>query len=74
MKVEYLTLPGWNTNTEEVRNFKELPENAQAYVYKIQELLGVPGNESSSISCTLLKVNGYTSKGSDFDIFILPAF
>ena len=50
MKVEYLTLPGWNTNTEEVRNFKELPENAQAYVYKIQELLGVPGNESSLIS------------------------
>ena len=46
MKVEYLTLPGWKTNTEEVRNFKDLPVNAQAYVYKIQELLGVPGKLS----------------------------
>ena len=43
VKVEYLTMPGWKTNTEEVRSFKDLPEKAQAYVYKIQELLGVPG-------------------------------
>lgn len=44
VEVEYLTLPGWNTNTENVRSFDDLPENAQAYVLKIQELSGVPGN------------------------------
>ncbi|KAL4238343.1 hypothetical protein ACF0H5_003053 [Mactra antiquata] len=42
VKVEYLTLPGWKTNTESVRSFNDLPEKAQAYVLKIQELLGVP--------------------------------
>lgn len=43
VKVEYLTLPGWKTNTESVRSFNDLPENAQKYVLKIQELLDVPG-------------------------------
>ncbi|KAL3874658.1 hypothetical protein ACJMK2_037640 [Sinanodonta woodiana] len=40
-EVEYITLPGWKTNTENVRCFKELPEEAQNYVLKIQELMGV---------------------------------
>ena len=44
VEVEYLSLPGWKSNTEDVRSFKDLPENAQNYVMKIQELMGVPGN------------------------------
>ncbi|KAK3608663.1 hypothetical protein CHS0354_042675 [Potamilus streckersoni] len=39
--VEYITLPGWKKNTENVRSFKELPKEAQNYVNKIQELMGV---------------------------------
>ncbi|XP_023221331.1 adenylosuccinate synthetase-like, partial [Centruroides sculpturatus] len=41
--VEYLTLPGWKECTENVRKFTDLPENAQQYVRKIEELLEVPG-------------------------------
>lgn len=36
-------MPGWKTSTEEVREFKDLPENAKNYVKKIEELLDVPG-------------------------------
>ena len=43
VEVEYLTLPGWKTNTEDVRRFADLPGEAQAYVRKIEELMGVPG-------------------------------
>ncbi|XP_014786575.1 adenylosuccinate synthetase [Octopus bimaculoides] len=42
VEVEYLTLPGWLTSTENVRKFEDLPENAQKYVRKIEELLNVP--------------------------------
>ncbi|KAL5008005.1 hypothetical protein ScPMuIL_013586 [Solemya velum] len=55
VKVEYLTFPGWMSNTEDVRKFSELPANAQKYVYKVQELIGVPvkwigvGKERESI-------------------------
>ncbi|XP_052271930.1 adenylosuccinate synthetase-like [Dreissena polymorpha] len=42
VEVEYLTLPGWKTNTEDVRKFADLPGEAQAYVRKIEELMGVP--------------------------------
>lgn len=37
-------MPGWQTSTEEVREFKDLPENAKNYIKKIEELLDVPGN------------------------------
>lgn len=43
VEVEYLTMPGWQTSTEEVREFKDLPENARNYVKKIEELLDIPG-------------------------------
>lgn len=42
-QVEYLTMPGWKTSTEKVREFKDLPENAKNYVKKIEELLDIPG-------------------------------
>ena len=43
IKVEYVTLPGWKTNTEAVRKWEDLPLNAQKYICVIQEHLRVPG-------------------------------
>uniref|UniRef100_A0A8C4SQP0 Adenylosuccinate synthetase n=1 Tax=Erpetoichthys calabaricus TaxID=27687 RepID=A0A8C4SQP0_ERPCA len=43
VEVEYVTLPGWNTDTSSARTFEELPENAQKYVQFIEEHLDVPG-------------------------------
>lgn len=40
--VEYATLPGWQESTENIRNFKELPENAQKYVRFLENELHVP--------------------------------
>ncbi|XP_036323175.1 adenylosuccinate synthetase [Rhagoletis pomonella] len=40
--VEYATLPGWQESTENIRNFKELPENAQKYVRFLEKELNVP--------------------------------
>lgn len=42
MKVEYEVLPGWKEDITKARTFNELPENAQNYVLRVQELLGVP--------------------------------
>ncbi|XP_039593890.1 adenylosuccinate synthetase isozyme 2 [Polypterus senegalus] len=42
VEVEYVTLPGWNTDTSSARTFEELPENAQKYVQFIEEHLDVP--------------------------------
>ncbi|KAH8265464.1 hypothetical protein KR038_008432 [Drosophila bunnanda] len=42
IEVEYAVLPGWQTSTEDVRNFKELPENAQNYVRFLESELSVP--------------------------------
>ena len=42
MTVEYLTLPGWKSDISGCRKFGELPQNAQNYVLKIEELLGLP--------------------------------
>ena len=41
--VDYITLPGWKQPIVDCRKFEELPANAQKYVNKIQELLGVQG-------------------------------
>lgn len=43
VEVEYLTMPGWKTSTESVREFNDLPENAKRYIKKIEDLLEVPG-------------------------------
>ncbi|SPP88175.1 adenylosuccinate synthetase [Drosophila guanche] len=42
IEVEYAVLPGWQTSTENIRNFKELPENAQHYVRFLEKELSVP--------------------------------
>ena len=40
-RVVYETFPGWDEDISRCKNFHELPANAQAYVLRIEELLGV---------------------------------
>ena len=42
IEVVYETLPGWTEDISQAKTFDDLPENAQRYVLRIQELLGVP--------------------------------
>ncbi|HDI52502.1 adenylosuccinate synthase [candidate division KSB1 bacterium] len=39
---EYQILPGWQTSTQGVRRYQNLPTNAKKYLEKISELTGVP--------------------------------
>jgi adenylosuccinate synthase len=39
---EYEDMPGWNESTVGIRNYDELPENARAYLKRLEELVGVP--------------------------------
>ena len=41
-EVEYEVLPGWTEDLSNCKTFEELPINAQRYVLRVQELLGVP--------------------------------
>nr|XP_018902134.1 PREDICTED: adenylosuccinate synthetase-like [Bemisia tabaci] len=41
IRVEYLTLPGWETSIENVRKYDDLPANAKRYVETIQGLMQV---------------------------------
>lgn len=38
----YETLPGWETDIRGVRHWKDLPENARAYIERISEILHTP--------------------------------
>ena len=38
----YEMMPGWETPTESVKSFSELPENARAYLARIEALCGIP--------------------------------
>lgn len=38
----YEELPGWNTDTTGITEFEKLPPLAQAYVRRLEELMGVP--------------------------------
>ncbi|KAB8238300.1 hypothetical protein ETB97_011719 [Aspergillus alliaceus] len=43
VQVEYVTLPGWKSNTMGVKKYEDLPANARAYIEYIErELGGVP--------------------------------
>ena len=42
IEVIYETVPGWTEDISRARNFDDLPVNAQRYVLRVQELLGVP--------------------------------
>ncbi|MEM7293602.1 MAG: adenylosuccinate synthetase, partial [Pseudomonadota bacterium] len=39
---KYESIPGWQTSTEDVTQYDDLPENAKAYIARIEELLDVP--------------------------------
>jgi adenylosuccinate synthase len=38
----YETMPGWDEDISKAKTFKELPKNAQKYVERLQELIGIP--------------------------------
>lgn len=38
----YEEMPGWKENTADMTDIRELPANAQAYLKRIEELLGLP--------------------------------
>lgn len=42
LEVEYETVPGWNMSIAKCRRFEDLPPPAQAYVTRLEELIGVP--------------------------------
>jgi adenylosuccinate synthase len=42
-QVEYITLPGWQTSIEDVRDYEKLPHNAKKYIQMIEENVQVPG-------------------------------
>lgn len=54
IEVEYITLPGWMTSISDCRSFSGLPENAQAYIRKIEEITQIPGR-CWLTSCSWLK-------------------
>jgi len=41
-KPKYIEVPGWSENTVGVQKYDDLPENARAYIKKIEEVVGVP--------------------------------
>jgi adenylosuccinate synthase len=38
----YEDMPGWNTSTVGITHYDELPENARAYLSRIEAIVGVP--------------------------------
>lgn len=38
----YETMPGWQQDTSECRAFRDLPLNAQKYILRLEELVGMP--------------------------------
>ncbi len=38
----YITMPGWKSSTVGATDFDQLPDNAKAYIQKVEELLEVP--------------------------------
>ncbi|MBN3293969.1 PURA2 synthetase, partial [Polypterus senegalus] len=57
--VDYVTLPGWETNTENVRSFEDLPKNAQDYVHFIEHFLSVPDKKITVYDKYFLRVLGF---------------
>ena len=38
----YEELPGWSESTVGLRSYDELPENAKAYLKRMEEVVGIP--------------------------------
>ncbi len=39
---QYIDMPGWSESTLGIKEFEQLPKNAQAYINKVESLAGVP--------------------------------
>lgn len=39
VEVDYIEIPGWDEDISKIRNYDDLPENAKAYVEKLEELI-----------------------------------
>ena len=39
---KYIEMPGWSESTVGIQSYDELPENAKAYIKKIEEVVGTP--------------------------------
>ncbi len=44
VEVEYIEMEGWTEDISKAKTFEELPENAKAYVKKVEELVETPIN------------------------------
>ncbi len=44
LELEYIEMDGWIKDTSGAKSFEDLPENAQKYILKIEELIGCPVN------------------------------
>jgi len=44
VEVKYIDMPGWSGDISKVKTFEDLPENAQSYILKLEEILEVPIN------------------------------
>ncbi len=42
LEAVYEEFPGWNTSTQELRNFDEAPTTFKSYIERIEEFLGIP--------------------------------
>ena len=40
IKPIYKTFNGWKSNTQGVRNFKDLPDNAKRYIHALEDFIG----------------------------------
>jgi adenylosuccinate synthase len=40
--VQYEVMPGWTEDVSAIKKFEDLPANCQAYVLRLEELIGVP--------------------------------
>jgi adenylosuccinate synthase len=38
----YETLSGWESPTNDIRTFEELPENARKYLHRLEDIIGCP--------------------------------
>ena len=38
----YEEFPGWNTSTQDLRDFDQAPETFKSYIQRIEEFLGIP--------------------------------
>ena len=55
VSVEYITMKGWKKPISGCKTFADLPAEAQDYIHKIEELLGIPGEINSSLGSNSAK-------------------